>query len=340
MRRVWSSAGYSIACKTVARLACGVSLAAISLVGLSRDADAAEFGAGPWIKGATDVFAGVVPSQSGFYVRTDVYHYEADVSTTVFNGRIGVSVDQEFTATLPALTYVTKWKFLGGTYAFGIVPSIMAVDVDVGIQLPGFTGPRGNTFGPTNFDVSDHNLALGDTGLIPIVLGWNAGNFHWSMSAFGLAPTGDYDTRQLANASLNRWAVMPRLAATYFDPSKEGTMGVWAEPFTTLRLQKIFNVMQDPFERADITSNTFWDWQINHVGSMYGVMDQMFQFVETFKEFPPRSFPPSFNPANIMEQTMEDLKTRKMLKENIDPNRIRGEFNKVIEEKLKERSMQ
>ena len=36
---------------------------------------------------------------------------------------------------------------------------------------------------------------------------------------------------------------------------------VWAEPFTTLRLQKIFNLMQDPFERADITSNTFWDWQ-------------------------------------------------------------------------------
>ena len=45
-----------------------------------------------------------------------------------------------------------------------------------------------------------------------------------------------------------------------------GTMGVWAEPFTKLRLQKIFNLLQDPFERADITSNTFWDWQLNHVG--------------------------------------------------------------------------
>ena len=38
--------------------------------------------------------------------------------------------------------------------------------------------------------------------------------------------------------------------------------GLWAEPFTTLRLQKIFNLLQDPFERADITSNTFWDWQL------------------------------------------------------------------------------
>ena len=53
----------------------------------------------------------------------------------------------------------------------------------------------------------------------------------------------------------------------FSEQRKEGTMAVWAEPFTTLRLQKIFNLMQDPYERADVTSNTFWDWQLNHVGS-------------------------------------------------------------------------
>ena len=124
----------------------------------------------------------------------------------------------------------------------------------------------------------------------------------------------------------------------FSEQRKEGTMGVWAEPFTTLRLQKIFNIMQDPFERADITSNTFWDWQINHVGSMYGVMDDVFAFVTTFKEFPPRSFPPSFNPANILGETLDDYKTRKMLKENIDPERIRGELNKMIEKQMQERA--
>src|SRR6201986_2653126 len=62
----------------------------------------------------------------------------------------------------------------------------------------------------------------------------------------------------------------------------QGTMGLWSEPFTTLRLQKIFNLMQDPFERADITSNTFWDWQLNEVGGVYGTMDDVFQFVATF----------------------------------------------------------
>jgi len=92
-----------------------------------------------------------------------------------------------------------------------------------------------------------------------------------------------------------------------------GTMQVWAEPFTTLRLQKIFNVMQDPFERADFTSNTFWDWQLNHVGSMYGVMGEVFEFAATFKDYPPRSDPPSFNPANIMEETLREIKAKQKL---------------------------
>jgi arylsulfatase A-like enzyme len=92
-----------------------------------------------------------------------------------------------------------------------------------------------------------------------------------------------------------------------------GTLQVWAEPFTTLRLQKIFNLMQDPYERADITSNTFWDWQMNHVGSMYGVMDDVFKFAATFKEWPPRSSPPSFNPANIMEETLRMIKAKQKL---------------------------
>jgi len=88
-------------------------------------------------------------------------------------------------------------------------------------------------------------------------------------------------------------------------------MQVWAEPFTKLRVQKTFNLFQDPFERADITSNTFWDWQLNQIGGVYGAMDDVFQFVATFKEFPPRSFPPSFVPTAVMEDAMEQIKTAK-----------------------------
>ena len=44
---------------------------------------------------------------------------------------------------------------------------------------------------------------------------------------------------------------------------------------------------------------------------MYGVMDEVFKFAETFKEFPPRSFPPSFNPATILEETLEEIKRKR-----------------------------
>jgi hypothetical protein len=90
-----------------------------------------------------------------------------------------------------------------------------------------------------------------------------------------------------------------------------GTLLVWAEPFTKLRLQKIYNLFQDPYERADITSNTYWDWQLNHVQLAYGVMDDVARFAATFKEFPPRSIPPSFNPATIMEETIDDIREAK-----------------------------
>jgi arylsulfatase A-like enzyme len=119
----------------------------------------------------------------------------------------------------------------------------------------------------------------------------------------------------------------------------QGTLELWAEPFTTLRLQKVFNLMQDPFERADITSNTFWDWQLNHVGGVYGAMDEVFQFVATFKEFPPRSVPPSFNPANIMESTLNTMKEKKALTEGLDLDRIRGGLNKMIEQQLQQRGV-
>jgi len=115
----------------------------------------------------------------------------------------------------------------------------------------------------------------------------------------------------------------------------QGTMGVWAEPFTTLRLQKIFNVFQDPFERADINSNSFWDWQMNHVASMYGVMDDVFQFASTFKEFPPRSFPPSFNPANILEDTLDGIKQKDAFKKSLDLDRIRANLNTMIDERMR-----
>ncbi|PIF32228.1 arylsulfatase [Flavobacterium sp. 9] len=105
----------------------------------------------------------------------------------------------------------------------------------------------------------------------------------------------------------------------YAEQRREGTLGVWAEPFTKLRLQKIFNIMQDPFERADITSNTFYDWQLNHIPLVYGNTDEVVKFAMTFEEFPPRSIPPSFSAYTIMDEVLADIKLKKALKADTKP---------------------
>ncbi|WP_276131853.1 arylsulfatase [Polluticoccus soli] len=111
----------------------------------------------------------------------------------------------------------------------------------------------------------------------------------------------------------------------YAEQRLAGTMGVWAEPFTRLRLQKIFNLYQDPYERADITSNTYWDWNLNHVGAVYGAMDEVFKFAASFQEYPPRSFPPSFVPTNIMEEELKWIKGERKIRERTD--RIKRDEN-------------
>ncbi len=101
----------------------------------------------------------------------------------------------------------------------------------------------------------------------------------------------------------------------YAEQRLQGTMGVWAEPFTELRLQKIFNLFQDPYERADITSNTYWDWIMNHVGSVYGQINDVVEFAMTFKAYPPRSFPPSFNPTTILREVLDEVKAAELQKQ-------------------------
>jgi arylsulfatase A-like enzyme len=83
-----------------------------------------------------------------------------------------------------------------------------------------------------------------------------------------------------------------------------GTLRVWAEPFTPLRLPKLFDLRADPYERADVTSNTYYDWMISKEGVLLASVVAVGPFLETFKEFPPSQRPATFT----IDQAMEKLK--------------------------------
>jgi arylsulfatase A-like enzyme len=67
----------------------------------------------------------------------------------------------------------------------------------------------------------------------------------------------------------------------------QGTLQVWAEPFVRLRVPKLFNLRTDPFERADVTSNTYYDWFIHRTYIVFAAQFVMGQFAASFNDFPP-----------------------------------------------------
>jgi arylsulfatase A-like enzyme len=81
-----------------------------------------------------------------------------------------------------------------------------------------------------------------------------------------------------------------------------GTLQVWAEPFVPLRLPKLFNLRMDPFERADVTSNTYYQWMIENPFLVLAATTIVTGFLETLEEFPPRQKAPSFSIDQAVEK--------------------------------------
>jgi hypothetical protein len=69
-----------------------------------------------------------------------------------------------------------------------------------------------------------------------------------------------------------------------------------------LRVPKIFNLLTDPYERADITSNTYWDWMFDHIFLIVPAQAYVGDFLKTFVAYPPRQKAASFSLERVMEK--------------------------------------
>jgi hypothetical protein len=58
--------------------------------------------------------------------------------------------------------------------------------------------------------------------------------------------------------------------------------------------RQLFHLRTDPFERADTTSNTYYDWFLDNDYIALAAPAVMAQFLATFKDFPPRQKAASF----------------------------------------------
>jgi len=106
------------------------------------------------------------------------------------------------------------------------------------------------------------------------------------------------DDGDLTAMRYDNWKVV------FLEQRAEGTLRVWAEPYTTLRVPKVFNLRTDPYERADITSNTYYDWLLDHAWVLVPAQTYVAQMVATLAEFPPRQSPASFTIDKMLEKLL------------------------------------
>ena len=107
------------------------------------------------------------------------------------------------------------------------------------------------------------------------------------------------DDQQVTGLRYDNWKMV------FMEQRVQGTLRIWAEPFVTLRLPKVFNLRTDPYERADQTSNTYYDWVIDHAFLFVPAQAYVAEFLTSFKEFPQRQKAASFNLEEVMQKMRE-----------------------------------
>jgi arylsulfatase len=137
-----------------------------------------------------------------------------------------------------------------------------------------------------------------------------ANNFKVYLDGFNLLPylTGQTDKspresfiyinddQQVTAIRVDNWKMV------FLEQRTAGRLDIWRDPFTPLRAPKMFNMRTDPYERADITSNTYNDWMMDRAYLVVPAQAIVGKFLETFKEFPQRQKAASFNLDDVMKQ--------------------------------------
>ena len=107
------------------------------------------------------------------------------------------------------------------------------------------------------------------------------------------------DDGELMALRYNDWKVV------FMKQKEAGTMLTWSTPMETMRIPWLFNLRSDPYEMATVTSNTYWDWYLDHVFLMLPATEYVGKFIGTFKEYPPRMKAASFNLGDTMKALTE-----------------------------------
>ncbi|WP_085582466.1 MULTISPECIES: arylsulfatase [unclassified Pseudomonas] len=104
------------------------------------------------------------------------------------------------------------------------------------------------------------------------------------------------DDGELVSMRYDNWKIV------FCEQRAPGGFKVWSEPFTCLRVPKIFNLRMDPYERADVVSDQYYDWLAKNDYLLFDAIRRSAAFLQTFVEYPPSQRPASFSIDQIREE--------------------------------------
>lgn len=140
---------------------------------------------------------------------------------------------------------------------------------------------KGKTIGKQNFKVH-----LDGYNLIP----YFKDGAEWPRKEFLYWTDGG----EVAALRYNNWKI------TYLRQDAKG-MDVWVMPFTKLRAPMITNLKMDPFERAYDETNGYNHWYNSRMYVLSPSIAFVANWMESFKQFPPRMKPGTFGLEQVME---------------------------------------
>lgn len=171
---------------------------------------AAENGTGFYLLGSRGPLAGFLPPP-GTYFQNDVYIYSGSAGANVtlpLGNNLVAGVKGSAVLELPTVIWVTNAKLFGGSFALAATQPFGNLSVDAKLSI----NPLGSRA------VKDSTTTFGDP-IFQAMLGWNEGDFHWTLGALVNVPVGDYDADRLANVAFHHWGVNAYGSLTWLNPA-------------------------------------------------------------------------------------------------------------------------
>ncbi len=113
------------------------------------------------------------------------------------------------------------------------------------------------------------------------------------------------DDAQLVAYRYKDWKAVIR------EQSAAGGFKVWSDPFITYRVAKLFNLRMDPYERADLVSDQYYDWLVKNDFIIAQVVFHSIEFLQTFIAYPPSQLPATFSPDGVEDQ-IDQINSQKL----------------------------